>query len=143
MIGSSRVLGTSSISARYLRVLPSRTQHQPITVPIGGAQRYSGLAEIATTEGIGDQGLPNVELFVIAGNTDGTTALSALPSNLYPDLILTHQIVATAERGLDPRVSTVTQEWQEVAVCDLAKESSRQSVVMLDARTALAVTNEG
>jgi predicted dehydrogenase len=74
-------------------------------------------------------------------HTDGTTAVSAFPSDLDRDLVLTRQIVATAKRGLDPRVSTVAQAWQAVAVCDLAKESSRQSGIMLDARTALAVTD--
>ena len=330
VIGSCRVVGTGSIGARYLRVLPVLTHHQPIAVPIGGELRDSELAEAVTLERLGDLGRPHVDLCIIASSTerhledynrfrdsadlvliekplassihalssfdiscpatevavasplrftegfgvvqahieslgtitgvdvecrswlpawrpgtdfrtsysadathggvlldlvheidyclqlfgppaelsatlshdsvlgiasestahllwrfgaydlrmvldyvsrplsrsltvygtlrslrwdlleasvelwdhnDGTTEVFAFPDDLDRDLILAHQIVATTERGNDPRVSSVAQAWQAVAVCDLAKESSRQSGVMLDARTALAVTD--
>jgi predicted dehydrogenase len=323
-------VGTGSIGARYLRLLASLTQRQPIAVPIGGALRDSGLAEIATLEGIGDLGRPHVELCIIASNTDrhlkdysrfrdsadvvliekplassihalssfdiscpatevsvasplrfmegfglvqahiktlgritgvgvecrswlpswregtdfrtsysadgmhggvlldlvheidyclqlfgppaelsatlshdsvlgiagestahllwrysaydllmvldyvsrppsrsltvygtlrslrwdlleasveswdhndGTTEVFNFPDDRDRDLGLARQIRAIAERGNDPRVSSVAQAWQAIAVCDLAKESSRQSGIMLDARTALAVTD--
>jgi predicted dehydrogenase len=332
IIGSCRVVGTGSIGARYLRVLPSLMQHQPIAVPIGGALRDSGLAEIATLERLGERSRPHVELCVIAskterhlddyrrfvdsadvlliekpitssiramnafdiscptadvavasplrftegfgvvqahieslgtitgvnvecrswlpawrpgtdfrtsysadathggvlldlvheidyclqlfgspaglsatlshdsvlgiasessvhllwrygaydlrmvldyvsrppsrsltiygtrgslrwdllqaymtlwGHDDGIAEAVNFPDDLDRDLILAHQIVATTERGNDPRVSSVAQAWQAVAVCDLAKESSRQFGIMLDARTALAVPDAG
>ena len=330
MIRSARVVGTGSIGARYLRLLPALTAQQPIAVPIGGALRDSGLAEVATLEGLGDPGRPHVELCVIASSTerhledysrfrdsadvvliekpiassiralsgfdiscpaaevavasplrftegfgvvqahieslgtitgvnvecrswlpawrpgtdfrtsysadathggvlldlvheidyclqlfgspaglsatlshdsvlgiasestahllwrynsydlrmvldyvsrppsrclsvygtlrslrwdlleasmtlwdhtDGTAEVVSVPGDLDRDLILVRQIVGTTARGNDPRVSSLAQAWQAVAVCDLAKESSRQSGIMLDARTALAVTD--
>ena len=330
MFGSSRVVGTGSIGARYLRLLASLTQHQPIAVPIGGELRDSELAEAVTLERLGDLGRPHVELCIIASNTDrhlkdysrfrdsadvvliekplassihalssfdiscpatevavasplrfmegfgvvqthiealgkitgvnvecrswlpswragtdyrgsysadathggvlldlvheidyclqlfgppaelsatlshdsvlgiasestahllwrynsydlrmvldyvsrppsrclsvygtlrslrwdlleasmtlwdhtdGTAEVVSFPGDLDRDLILARQIVATMERGNDPRVSSLVQAWQAVAVCDLAKESSRQSGIMLDARTVLAVAD--
>ena len=76
-------------------------------------------------------------------HSEGTAEVSTFPDDLDRDLVLARQIVATAERGNDPRVSSVAQAWQVVAVCDLAKESSRQSGIMLDARKPLAVTDAG
>ena len=76
-------------------------------------------------------------------HTDGTTVVTSFPSDLDRDLGLSRQILATAERANDPRVSSVAQAWQAVAVCDLAKKSSKESAVMLDARTGLAVPDAG
>ena len=73
----------------------------------------------------------------------GRVEVAAFPDDLDRDMLLLRQILATAARSGDARVSSLEQAWQAVAVCDLAKVSSRQSGVTLAAGAALEVASAG
>lgn len=73
----------------------------------------------------------------------GTVEVATFPDDLDRDMVLLRQILATAGRSGDARVSSLEQAWQAVAVCDLAKESSRKSGVTLAASAALEVASAG
>jgi predicted dehydrogenase len=59
------------------------------------------------------------------------------PGDLNRDIVLMRQIRDFVERSGSPLVSSVAQAWQALAMCDLAKESSRQLGVALNAREPL------
>ena len=73
----------------------------------------------------------------------GTCEISSFPDDLHRDLILERQIRATAARQGDPRISTLTQAFNAVALCDLAKESARRSGIELNTRDVLEAPGEG
>lgn len=72
---------------------------------------------------------------------EGRAEMASFPDDLNRDIVLVRQICAIAEGGSDLRLSSLTQAWQAVAVCDLAKESSRNLSVTLDASEALDVNH--
>lgn len=67
----------------------------------------------------------------------GSIEVVRFPDDLNTDTILTRQICAFVERSGSPLVSSVAQAWQALAMCDLAKESSRQLGAALNARDPL------
>jgi len=67
----------------------------------------------------------------------GSIEVVQFPDDLNRDLVLTRQIRAFVERSDNPLVSSVAQAWQALAMCDLAKQSSRQLGAALNVREPL------
>ena len=73
----------------------------------------------------------------------GSREITKFPDDLDRDLILRRQIRSVVACTSDPRVSTLTQAWRAVALCELAKESAVRAGTELDASTALEVSGAG
>ncbi len=69
--------------------------------------------------------------------------ISNFPKDLDRNLVLMRQISATAAGNGDPRVSSLAEGWQAVAVCDLAKESSHKSGILLEADGLARIPSAG
>lgn len=67
---TASVVGTGSISSRYLRVLAGLLGGRPVAVPVSGHLRNANPASMADVEGISCANRPRLDLLVIASATE-------------------------------------------------------------------------